>query len=126
MYHSQEFNNPPMPLYECVSFPAEEGVVRIIQTAQHRLLITTPYLNEYGVDLVLKHAHVAELWLLTNLDIQSMVSGVLDLSALLKLWDRLPLKMSSLGGLHAKAYTADEKAALITSANLPRGDEREL
>jgi HKD family nuclease len=110
-----------MQTYECVSFPAEQGIIQVAQNARDRLFITVPYLNNYGVATILNHAHVTELWLLTNLDIKNITSASLDIGALLKLWDRLPLKVSSLGRLHAKVYIADEKVAMITSANLTRG-----
>ncbi len=114
-----------MQAYECISFPAEQGIIQVAQNARYRLFISVPYLNDYGVATILKHAHVPELWLLTNLEIRNLVNATLDVSALLRLWDRLPLRVSSLGKLHAKVYIADDKMAMITSANLTRGGLKE-
>ncbi len=114
-----------MQTYECISFPAERGIVDIVKQAHDRLLIACPYLSDYGAQVVIEHAQAGQLWLLTNLDARNMAAGSLDLAALLNMWDRLPLRLSSLGGLHAKVYIADRRAALITSANLTRSGMRE-
>ncbi len=114
-----------MQTFECVSSSIERGIIQIVQKARHRLFVTVPCLNDYGVATILDHSQVGELWLLTNLNIKSITSAALDIGALLRLWDKLPLKVSSLSKPHAKVYIADEKVAMITSANLTRGGLRE-
>lgn len=111
--------------YEFVSSPAEQGFLQIIQQAKERLFIATPYIKEYGVNIVLDHAHANKIQLLTNLDIMNITGSGFDISALLKLWDRFDLQVSSLGKLHAKVYVADNHAAFVTSANLTRGGLKE-
>ena len=52
-------------------------------------------------------------------------SSGFDINAVLRLWDKFDLQLSSLSRLHAKVYIADSKAAFVTSANLTRGGLRE-
>lgn len=60
--------------------------------------------------------------IVTNLAIDSLVSGSLDLAALLHLAKSIPeLAITYLPGLHAKVYVFDKRSAIVTSANLTRG-----
>ncbi len=60
--------------------------------------------------------------IVTNLAIDSLVSGSLDIAALLHLAKSLPgLAITYLPGLHAKVYVFDKGLAIVTSANLTRG-----
>ena len=65
---------------------------------------------------------------LANLDAGAMAQASLDLAALRRLFEASPAsRVVSLSHLHAKAYVADEAAALVTSANLTRsGLDRNL
>ncbi len=55
----------------------------------------------------------------TNLRPESALSGALDLEALVGLSKTLPkFELTHLPSLHAKAYIADNRVAIITSANL--------
>ncbi len=113
------------PEYELVPFPIENKFVDVIRQAHRTLFICTPYIKDYGANVVLEHAHAKEIRVLTNLDLPNITSESFDLIALLKLWDKFKLTVSSLGKLHAKIYIADSEHALITSANLTHSGLRE-
>jgi len=56
---------------------------------------------------------------LTNLAVDSLLSGVLDIGALRDMVLALPCTtVTYLPGLHAKVYVADLRTAIITSGNL--------
>ncbi|MEW6360156.1 MAG: phospholipase D-like domain-containing protein [Planctomycetota bacterium] len=114
-----------MQSYEPVSSPIERGLIQVLQRARETLFITTPYIKDYGVDFVLNNTQAKTLRLLTNLEIANVTGLAFDVSALLKLWDKFTLEVSSMGKLHAKVYMADNKVAFVTSANLTRGGLRE-
>jgi phosphatidylserine/phosphatidylglycerophosphate/cardiolipin synthase-like enzyme len=59
--------------------------------------------------------------MLTNLNIANVTGTGFDIDALLSLWARFDVQVSSLGKLHAKTYIADSRIAFVTSANLTRG-----
>lgn len=113
------------PEYELVPSPMEEAVIKILEKAQDSIFICSPFIKEYGVDILLKNARVKNLHLLTSLDLASITNGSLSLDALLRLWKQFDVEISSLGKLHAKIYIADNHHAIITSANLTRGGLRE-
>jgi len=114
-----------MALFDLVSAPIEEQLVSVIKAASDSLFISTPYIKEYGVQVVLKHAGAKRLKVLTNLDLRNVTGAGFDINSLLALWDRFDVSVSSLGKLHAKAYIADRRVAFLTSANLTRGGLRE-
>jgi hypothetical protein len=111
--------------WELISSPIEDAFRDVIQKAQHSLFLCSPYIKDYGTDIVIANSHVRELELLTNISLANITNESLDLSALLKLWDKFDMRVSSLGKLHAKIYIADNCHALITSANLTRGGLKE-
>jgi phosphatidylserine/phosphatidylglycerophosphate/cardiolipin synthase-like enzyme len=56
---------------------------------------------------------------LTNLRPESALSGAMDLEAIVELGSTLPrFELTRLPGLHAKVYPADDRLAVVTSANL--------
>ncbi len=114
-----------MQAYECVSFPAEQGVIQIAKRACEQLFIAVPFIGNYGVEVLIKYTPASQLMLLTSLEIGNIANSSLDVVALLKLWDKFEVKLSTLEKLHAKVYIADEKIALITSANLTHGGLKE-
>ncbi len=112
-------------MYELVSSPAERGLTHVIQEARHTLFIVAPYIKEYGVRVILDNARIKNLRILTNLSLTNVTGAGFDIEALLGLWSRFDLKLSSLGKLHAKTYIADNRLAFVTSANLTRGGLKE-
>ncbi len=111
--------------WELISCPIEDAFMEVVRRAQHSLFLCSPYIKDYGADIVIANSHAKELQLLTNISLANITNESLDLSALLKLWDKFDMRVSSLGKLHAKIYIADNCHALITSANLTRGGLKE-
>lgn len=111
--------------YELIASPMEEAVANLVRQATDSIFICSPYIKGYGADIILKNARVRDVHLLTSLDLTSVTNGSLSLDAILRLWKRFQLKVSSLGKLHAKIYMADDRHAIITSANLTRGGLKE-
>lgn len=112
--------------FRLIAHPAEEAFLHLVRQAESSLFICTPYIKDYGAEILLNHVHVQDLYILTNLSLANISGDNFDLSALLKLWRRYePMQVSSLGKLHAKVYIADDRLAFITSANLTRGGLRE-
>ncbi len=111
--------------YELVHSPVEAPFVEIIHEAEETLFISTPYIKDYGVEVVMHNAQVKSLMVLTNLDLANVTSSGFDVEALIKLCSKFDCRVSSLGKLHAKTYIADNRVAFITSANLTRGGLRE-
>ena len=59
--------------------------------------------------------------LITNLDVDSLLRGTVDMEAISKFSKALPeVTVRHLPGLHAKTYIADESMAIITSGNMTR------
>ena len=113
------------PPYELVSASVEIKFTQIIREAHSDLFIATPYIKDYGVQVIMNNASVNRMRLLTNLDLMNVTGPGFDIDALLKLCGKFGLSISSLGKLHAKVYIADDKVAFVTSANLTRGGLRE-
>jgi len=114
-----------MSPYKLVSYPIEESLAQVVREAQDTLFIAVPYIKDYGVNVILDNTQANNLQVLTNLDLPNVTSAGFDLGALLKLWTRFNVRVSSLGKLHAKVYIADNRIALVTSANLTRGGLQE-
>lgn len=108
-------------MYELILSPVEDKLTQFIKSAQKSLFVAVPYIKKYGVELLSKNARTNELRLITNFSIQNVIGNGFDIKAMLNLWDRFRLEVSSLQNLHAKVYIADDKTAFITSANLTRG-----
>ena len=112
-------------MYELVTSPAEKMISVVFKEARNDIFIASPYVKDYGAQVILNNANVKHVRLLTNLDISNVTSHGFDLNAILKLWDKFEFSVSSLGKLHAKVYIADKRIACITSANLTCGGLRE-
>lgn len=108
-------------MYELVPSPVEDKLIQVIKGARKSLFVAVPYIKNYGVDILSKNAETDGLRLITNFSVQNITGAGFDVRAMLNLWDRFSLEVSSLQNLHAKVYIADGKTAFITSANLTRG-----
>jgi len=105
--------------------PWKNEFIEIIKQVQKELFISSPYVDQKGVDLlckIIKRKRQIKLSLITNLTISNIVNKFTDPIALLKLYKNFnAVEISSLGRLHAKVYLIDNVGGIITSANLTGG-----
>lgn len=96
----------------------------LIAQASKSLLICSPFVGRgpcERIPSILRDRGAANIpiLLLTDLSRENMLSGGTDVAALAGLCDALPrTEIRFLPNLHAKVYIADEKCAVVTSANL--------
>lgn len=113
-----------MPFKLLVS-PWENDFINIISQVKRELFISSPFVNEDGVNILLNSIQTksnVEITLVTNLTTQNIVNRITEPKALLELCKHFKqVKISSLGRLHAKVYLVDSKISVITSANLTTG-----
>ncbi len=110
---------------ELVTSPWETTFYGLVQLARDELLVASPFIGSEPLESIveilgenqsLESIHVD---IVTNLAMDSLLGGSLDVAALLSLAQSIPNStVTYLPGLHAKIYIADSKAAVITSANL--------
>jgi phosphatidylserine/phosphatidylglycerophosphate/cardiolipin synthase-like enzyme len=110
-----------------VRSPWAQPFQQLVSIAQRELLLVSPFIKSESTDQILsnlqrrgvdKEIHVM---VLTNLRPESVLSGSTDVEALSTLSRALPkFDLVHLPSLHAKVYVADDKAAVVTSANLTR------
>jgi phosphatidylserine/phosphatidylglycerophosphate/cardiolipin synthase-like enzyme len=111
---------------ELVTSPWEAKFYNLVELAQEELLVASPFLSakplERIVEIVSGKQGIVRIDIVTNLAVDSLLSGSLDVAALLNLAQSVPNStITYLPSLHAKIYVADNKAAVITSANLTDG-----
>lgn len=90
------------------------------------MLILSPYITRRPLELLLtglrRRQDAVNVHLVTDLSATSLASRSLDTRAILDTFARLPrLSLTHLPRLHAKIYLADERCAIVTSANLTDG-----
>jgi hypothetical protein len=94
----------------------------LVGLAQEDLLITSPFISSEPLKKlaeIISKKPFLRLHIVTNLAIDSLLTGSLDISCLTNLVQLMPSsKVTYLPSLHAKVYIADNKAAIITSGNL--------
>jgi len=96
----------------------------LITQVSKSLIICSPFIGRgpcERIALNLQRRNVANIpvLLLTDLSRDNMLSGVTDVGAIAGLCDALPhTEIRFLPNLHAKVYVADERCAVVTSANL--------
>ena len=89
---------------------------------RERALLVTPFIAreplERMADILGKNPP-PQVNILTNLAVDSMLQGTIDLDAIVSFCQRIPLTaVRHLPGLHAKVYVADDQLAIVTSGNL--------
>lgn len=98
-----------------------------VRNAHHQLVVCTPYYTDAGVGRVFDHLPAqAALAFWTRLSPSDWLSRVSDPKALCVLLDLLgtaghPIELLICQRLHAKAYVADGRLALVGSSNLSEG-----
>ncbi len=114
---------------ELVKSPIEPTLQTLLQEASREILIASPFINVEGVKLIekkIEKKNEMQIFILTNLSAQNIISNVTQPKAILKLCEGFKTaSISSLHRLHAKIYVIDERVSLITSANLTQGGLKE-
>lgn len=113
---------------ELLTSPWASVFYRLAEQTQHELLIASPFLGAAPIDRLSRiladpgRASTPRLHLLTNLSVDSLLSGSLDVAALCRLAERVAMsRITYLPSLHAKVYVFDLNSAIITSGNLTQG-----
>jgi phosphatidylserine/phosphatidylglycerophosphate/cardiolipin synthase-like enzyme len=107
--------------------PWAQPFQQLVSIARCELLLVSPFIKSESTDQILsnlqRRAVDKEILVavLTNLRPESVLSGSGDVEALSTLGKALPrFDLIHLPSLHAKVYVADDKAGVVTSANLTR------
>jgi hypothetical protein len=110
---------------ELVTSPWAATFYGLLDTVEQELFVASPFISDKPlkrmVEIIenkpsLDSMHVN---IVTNLAVDSLLSGSLDVAALLHLVQSIPNStVTYLPSLHAKIYIVDNKAAIVTSANL--------
>ena len=88
-------------------------------------LIVSPYITAEPLQQMSRYLQPRKspkIEILTDLAVDSMLQGSISPQALVDFWNTIPsTAIRHLPGLHAKVYVADEREAIITSANFTHG-----
>lgn len=113
---------------ELLSSPWDKSFFDLIGSVDTELLIASPFIGSYPIKRMAETFekrrlnHKVKINVLTNLSVDNLLSGSLDISALRDFVELIPRTVVTyLPSLHAKVYVVDTKAAVITSANMTRG-----
>lgn len=112
------------PPIELLTSPWSATFFDLAKSATSHLLIASPFISSAPLNQVIEIAKKKSpthfrVELITNLAINSLLSGSLDIAAVLNLAQSLTnSSVTYLPSLHAKIYVADDKAAIVTSGNL--------
>ncbi len=113
---------------QTIKSPWAERFYEMVGTARNDLLMASPFIKHAQVTEVanrLKGAGVAstiQASIITDLRPDSILTGSLDIEALLTFTELIPnSKVTYLPNLHAKVYVVDGHMAIITSANMTGG-----
>ena len=110
---------------EFLSSPWSKTFYRLVESSSEDLFMMSPFIGKYPLERIsqiISNKRNIHISIVTNLAIDSLVSGSLDIVALLHLARSIPgLTITYLPGLHAKVYVFDKCLAVVTSANLTRG-----
>lgn len=108
-----------------LSSPWAKHYYALVEMAREELFIAAPYIagtpvrNTSAILSDKQSDSPIRVNILTNLAIDSMLAGSLDVASLLHLTNTVAdVTITYLPGLHAKIYIADTQAAVVTSANL--------
>jgi hypothetical protein len=116
---------PRPPLSYLVKSPWEESFQRLVSLAERDLLLVSPFVKVQPVERILSILRLRgadrriRVTAVCNLRPESCLNGSTDVEAFAALKSALPLfQLVHHPSLHAKAYVADDKMAVVTSANL--------
>jgi len=118
-------DDPASGLVQLVTSPWRGVFLELVDSAEDELLLASPFIGAQPLRQVAKtierkgSAGQLRVDVVTNLAVDSLLSGSLDVAALFHLATSLPrCTITYVPGLHAKVYVADDVTALITSGNL--------
>ncbi len=100
---------------------------RLVSSVRSSLCICSPYITEYGVDLVMANLEAAvrqsvRVTLLTDLSPLNIAQGATRPQAIESLAASIPdLRIWHLPRVHAKVFVQDSQSAIVTSGNLTAG-----
>jgi len=105
--------------------PWERTFIDLVSSVENDLLLVSPFVKSQSArrvvsELTRRSVHEeVRVVAVTNLRPESALNGAMDLEAIVELGKSLPLfELTHLPGLHAKVYVADDRSAIVTSANL--------
>lgn len=104
--------------------PLRPSLAEIVRLVRRELTIAVPFIKKREAQWIIDILHSQEphspvtTTIMTDIRSESILSGSLDVSALLLFTSNLAADIITVPRLHAKVYVADGAAALITSSNL--------
>lgn len=107
------------------NFP--QRLAELLKHASNEIVISTPYLSDAGSNLLIDSTKgdfhsKGTLHFVTNLSPKNILQAATDPNSLLRISSEISdMRLRHLPRLHAKAYIADRRVAIITSANLTAG-----
>lgn len=115
-------------ILELVPSPWAALFYDLVQSTRHDLLIASPFISSKPIERMVglikgqNRAQHIRVVVVTNLAVDAMLAGSLDIDGLLYLIEAIPQsRVIYLPSLHAKIYVSDADVAVITSANLTDG-----
>ena len=113
---------------EFLRSPWAEHFDFLIKQVRSSLVISSPYIGREPCSRILaiksssEEANQLFILLLTDLSRNTLLSGATDVSAICDLVNTFRhMEIRFLPSIHAKVYVADDKIAVITSANMTKG-----
>jgi hypothetical protein len=113
---------------EFLRSPWAEHFDFLIKQVRSSLVISSPYIGREPCSRILaiksssEAANQLSILLLTDLSRNTLLSGATDVSAICDLINAFRhMEIRFLPSIHAKVYVADDKVAIITSANMTKG-----
>jgi hypothetical protein len=114
-----------------LSGPWDSQFADLLGSAEEFVLLASPFITRrvttWAGNCLSKNSYSAELRIvcLTNLKIESVLSGSLELGGIAEMGRSFPnFSVVHMPSLHAKVFIADNKRAIITSGNLTDGGLR--
>lgn len=111
-------------MFELLRSPWDAQFDGLLTEARRSLVICSPFIGRGPCERIRQYlrragARPIELFILTDLSRDNMLSGGTDVAALSDLVAAMPqTTVRFLPSLHAKVYVADEQRAIVTSGNL--------
>lgn len=113
---------------QSIKSPWDAVFDEFVDSIQESAIIAAPFITRQPVERLIGNLRAPEsvrLDILTSLEERSLSEGAVDALALQRLCERVPgTTVRHLRNLHAKAYVADARSAIVSSANLTDGGLR--